>query len=90
MKLLKVKRLVAAATVVAAAGIAPVVTAAPASADQIDCVTYLKNRGYVIGTKVRAACSIGRIPGGANPVCLSDLVVIGVKLEHANGACRLA
>ncbi|WP_266382827.1 hypothetical protein [Streptomyces canus] len=90
MKLLKAKRLVAAASVVAAAGIVPVITATPASADQVDCVTFLKNRNYIIGAKVRAACNIKHLPVGANPVCLADLVVIGVTADHANRACRLA
>lgn len=62
MKLLKAKRLVAAASVVAAAGIVPVITATPASADQVDCVTFLKNRNYIIGAKVRAACNIKHLP----------------------------
>lgn len=90
MKLLKAKRLLMAASVVAAAGVMPLVTATSASADQQDCTTYLKNRGYVVGPKVRAACNYEHLPVGASPLCINALVIIDVTLSHANGACRLA
>jgi len=90
MKFLKAKRLLMVASVVAAAGVVPLVTATSASADQHDCTTYLKNHGYVVGPKVRAACNYEHLPIGASPLCINGLVLIDVALNHANAACRLA
>ncbi|MCX5420787.1 hypothetical protein [Streptomyces sp. NBC_00078] len=90
MKLLKTRRLLVAASVVAAAGVVPLLTATSASADQIGCTKYLANHHYTVGPKVRAACNIEHLPVGANPVCVTALVNLHVKLEHASAACRLA
>lgn len=91
MKLLTAKKALTAASVVVAAGVVPLVTATPASAGQDRCVNYLGNLGiYQIGPKVKAACRHGAWHAGgvvANPACLSGLINIGVRLEHAQAAC---
>jgi hypothetical protein len=88
---MKLKRALTALSVIAAAGVVPLVTAAPAQADQIDCVNYLSSKGYQIGPRVRSACSIAAWPlGVANPACVSLLVNIQVTLSHAGSACKRA
>ncbi|MDG5807757.1 hypothetical protein P9869_34920 [Streptomyces ossamyceticus] len=94
MKAMKIKRVLAAMGVVAAAGIVPLVTAAPAHASQTQCVNYLRDKHYVIGPRVRAACDYGAIFSGAaklpNPYCLTGLANIGVRSANASIACKLA
>ncbi|MGW7405687.1 hypothetical protein ACWGI9_18430 [Streptomyces sp. NPDC054833] len=90
MKRLKSKRLLAAASVVVAAGVVPLVTATPASANQSSCVNYLGNLGiYRIGPKVKSACKLGEHLSG-RPLCTNNLVVIHVRPEHAIEACMRA
>ncbi|MFE7766523.1 hypothetical protein [Streptomyces sp. NPDC057438] len=94
MKAMKLRRAVAVMSVVAAAGVVPLVTAAPAHASQARCVNYLGNHGYVIGPRVRAACSYGAIfspPATTpNPNCLLRLIEIRVSNAHAQVACSRA
>ena len=94
MKATKIKRALAAISVVAAAGIVPLVTAAPAHASQARCVNYLGNQGYVIGPRVRTARSYGAIfspPATTpNPNCLLRLIEIRVSSAHAQTACSRA
>ncbi|MFF6777564.1 hypothetical protein ACFY8W_28980 [Streptomyces sp. NPDC012637] len=84
------QRLLAAATLTAAAVVLPVVTATSAQATPAQCESYLRNAGYVVGPKVKAACRKGaQVPTG-HTVCLGGLVSIGVQTAHANRACTLA
>lgn len=93
---LKTRRFLAGLAVVAAAGVVPVVTALPAQAAQEHCVNYLGRQGYVIGPKVREACSYRALtaPIGnsklPNPACYSRLADIGVTMTNASTACRRA
>lgn len=77
--------------VVTAAGIVPLVTAAPAHASQARCVNYLGNQGYLIGPRVREACSYEALTGGLpNPNCVLRLTRIGVSGPHMQTACGRA
>lgn len=80
--------------VVTAAGIVPLVTAAPAHASQARCVNYLGNQGYLIGPRVRAACDYAALSSGViklpNPYCVTGLVNIGVRSGDASTACKRA
>ncbi|MFJ6938857.1 hypothetical protein [Streptomyces sp. NPDC101132] len=79
---------VLAATLVAAA--LPIVAAPPASASSFDCMGYLRNLGYTVGPKVKAACDIGaddNISGLDNVICQLHLENIGVRRAHAYTAC---
>lgn len=89
MKLLSTKRLLAAASVVAAAGVVPLVTAAPAHASAATCRSYLA-QWYTVGPKVTAACNQDGPLSLASPVCINALVVIDVTFERANTACKKA
>ncbi|MFF6995037.1 hypothetical protein ACFY93_08765 [Streptomyces sp. NPDC008313] len=95
MKAQKIKRIVATASVVAAVGVVPLVTATPASASQSACANYIGSKGYAVGPKVKAACSYRAIytPIGAdapNPFCVMALENIRVKPSHATAACQRA
>ncbi len=57
------------------------VLAGPAQADRLDCMNYLKSKGYVVGPKVVDAC--GQTEGG----CLFALPQIKVKGPDAIEAC---
>ncbi|MFC7305540.1 hypothetical protein ACFQVC_15075 [Streptomyces monticola] len=83
------KRLLAAVGVTAAAGVVPVVAAAPAQADQMDCAQYLKGAGYVVGSKAKGACRVGSQGGPVNWMgCDARLVTIGVSSAHSTRACN--
>ncbi|MFG2297108.1 hypothetical protein [Streptomyces sp. NPDC048603] len=89
----KFKRVASVMAAMAMAVALPVLTALPAAADQGDCQYYLHTKGYRIGPKVEAACSVGvqdwkRPQGYAQ--CLFGLTNIGVKREHAVVACQEA
>jgi hypothetical protein len=94
VKLHNAKRLIGVASALALAGVVPLVSASPASANQSTCVNYLGNRGYDVGPKVRAACAHPALqsPLGAVPSfdCTHGLRLIGVKDQHAVDACRRA
>jgi hypothetical protein len=91
---MKMRRALAAVSVVAAAAVTPVVTATAAHAARSTCVNYLGNLGlYQIGPKVKEACSHpayngplgdGKVP---NPACYNPLTDIGVRGIHAYRAC---
>lgn len=85
MRVLKVRRAIAAAGVVAAAVMVPVAAAAPASASPSHCVSYLSDKGYIIGPKVRDACQYATIT--YMPLCQAKLESIGVRSEHNFDAC---
>lgn len=80
-------------SVVAAAGVLPVITAGGAHASTARCVNYLGGKGYAIGPRVGAACAFAALtaPIGnskiANPNCYSRLVGLGVTSTHALEAC---
>jgi hypothetical protein len=86
----RAKRMAAAAGVVVAAGALPILAASPASATQSACTNYVATHGYFAGPKVKAACGHKHLPIGANPLCISALVVIEVDGTTALNACRLA
>ncbi|CAL9444330.1 hypothetical protein [Streptomyces sp. enrichment culture] len=86
---MKIRRAITALTVVAAAGVVPLMTAAPAQADQIDCVEYLRGKGYEIGPRVRAACDTDGSMGGTI-WCNTSLIALGVRGSHASAACSRA
>lgn len=94
MRTTKIRKALAVMSVLATAGIVPLVTAAPAHASQARCVNYLGNQGYVIGPRVREACSYGAIfspPATTpNPNCLLRLIRIEVSTAHAQTACSRA
>ncbi|WP_405872770.1 MULTISPECIES: hypothetical protein [unclassified Streptomyces] len=90
MRLLKAKRLLAAASVVAAAGVVPLVMATPASANQSTCVNYIGDHGYIVGPKVRAACSHGHTGPAPSTLCVTGLINAGVHDDDALPACRVA
>lgn len=90
----KTKRLLGAASILVMVGVAPLVAATPASANQSTCVNYIGNKGYLVGPKVREACGwaaapspLGRIPSFQ---CTHGLEVIRVKSQHAFEACSRA
>ncbi|MGQ4383364.1 hypothetical protein [Streptomyces sp. SAS_270] len=88
---MRMRRALTALSVVAAAAVTPVVAATSAQANQSTCVNYLGNHGYLVGPKVKAACSHGAItvPLGKtwNPYCLTQLLQIDVKSDDARAAC---
>ncbi|MGW6062492.1 hypothetical protein [Streptomyces sp. NPDC055189] len=91
MKSLNVKRVLVAASMVAAAAVVPVVTATPASATPVDCMNYLERFDYNVGAKSRAACKNG--DSGSSVIrqsCPITLVTLGVKSNIAATACRAA
>ncbi|CAL2059508.1 hypothetical protein FSY75_24360 [Streptomyces sp. TR1341] len=88
---MRAKSLLVAAGVFVAAGLIPLATATSASADQIDCMTYLKHRGYKVGMQVRWACDNKPvILGLPNPYCVDPLMKLGVKFGYASEACKMA
>ncbi|MFD5393381.1 hypothetical protein ACFWJW_03940 [Streptomyces sp. NPDC127097] len=65
--------------------------ASPAEASASQCQTYLKQKGYVVGPKVKAHCKTGAYGGSLNRLaCTVRLIGIDVKERHASTACRLA
>ncbi|MFE0131598.1 hypothetical protein ACFWY6_08465 [Streptomyces sp. NPDC059037] len=91
MKSLNAKRVLVAASMTAAAAVVPIVTAAPASATPIECVTYLKHEGYSIGSKAINSCKNGDSGSAViRQSCPVTLVTFGVKPNHAATACRAA
>lgn len=87
----KTKRILTVVSVVAAAGVMPLLTATSASASQSSCANYVGSHGYLVGPKVKGACSNAAIDTGAgkqvNPWCVYDLVQAGVTNSVALGAC---
>jgi hypothetical protein len=86
---MRVKRALAAVSVIAAAGVVPIVTAAPASADISLCKSYL-SKWYTVGPKVTKACTRGSYDGSGVSDCSNQLVAIGVTRSRANNACSYA
>ena len=93
---MKLRRALAALSVVATVGVVPLVAASPASATAPDCRAYLARVGYNVGPKVTEACEYGafRSPVGTgkipNPNCLTRLRTIGVTGDHSLTACKRA
>lgn len=93
---MRIKRVLAAASVVVAAGIAPIVTASSASATTAQCVDIVHRAGYVVGGGVTSACGWKTLPTGlgsqrtANPVCVTNLMRLGVSDSVAWKACAYA
>jgi hypothetical protein len=78
-----------------AATVAPLATAAPASATVTQCTGVLKSYGYIVGAKSKAACSWpatapfgSKVPDYTH--CVQPLTLIGVKQSHAERACEWA
>lgn len=86
---MKLRRALAALSVVAAAGVVPLVTSGTAQASGFDCVDYLQVHGYVIGDAVHEACGYEPLPTGPSPFCIALLVAHGVTGADADHACRL-
>ncbi|MER5941252.1 hypothetical protein ABT121_28475 [Streptomyces sp. NPDC001928] len=51
-------KLAAATGLVLAAGVLPVIFAAPAQATPYHCMKYLDDKGYRVGPKVEGACNL--------------------------------
>ncbi|MER6343012.1 hypothetical protein ACWC10_05345 [Streptomyces sp. NPDC001595] len=90
----RVKRLVAGAGVVVAAGALPILVASPASATQSACTSYVASHGYFAGPKVKQACGYGAIDTGvgkmANPLCIQALAKLDVPGSVSMPACKRA
>ncbi|MFD5751736.1 hypothetical protein [Streptomyces sp. NPDC127033] len=88
---MKMKRaLVALAMTVGAVGV-PMVTATSAQATQSQCTNYLTSKGYLVGPKLRQACSYGTVLGGPSPSCIAILLNTRVVApSHAQSACSRA
>ncbi|MCX2734284.1 hypothetical protein OOZ19_28915 [Saccharopolyspora sp. NFXS83] len=82
------RALAAAGTIVAAAAFT-LAGALPAQATSGDCVGYLAQRGYVIGSGVINACNLGESIIG-RPYCVVRLATLGVPEKHNTAACNLA
>jgi hypothetical protein len=65
-------------------------SATSASANQSTCVNYIGDHGYLVGPKVKNACSYGAAAGIANPICQDLLQIARVKVGDALAACRRA
>ncbi|MEU1461518.1 hypothetical protein ABZ467_12645 [Streptomyces sp. NPDC005727] len=79
----------------AAAAALPIMAAAPASATQGACANYVGSHGYLVGPKVKAACSHGALFSGVikapNPACVLELTRAGVsKGDVVQNACMRA
>ncbi|MFG2448333.1 hypothetical protein ACGFSG_03065 [Streptomyces sp. NPDC048512] len=90
MKSQKFKRISVVASVVAALGVVPLVTAGPASATVKQCTGVVSHAGYVVGPKVKTACGWPHVGGQANALCLQKLMLAGVRYDVANTACQWA
>lgn len=92
MKSQRMKRVALAAVV--AAGIAPVVTASPAFAGPVACLTYLDSKGCIVGPKLHTACGYSPLGGAGikhpHPYCYAGLVKAGVRTGDASTACQRA
>lgn len=84
----RVRKTLAAASVIAAASVLPVVTAAPAQATATQCLIYMHDKGYIVGPGVKRACGYG--DWWEWGLCVGELVQLGVRQEHASAACNLA
>lgn len=88
---MKLRRAVTALCMVGAAGVVPLVTATAAQANASTCVNYIGNHHYLVGPKVKAACSHKaldfEVTKVANPNCVNGLEQIHVKPEDAVAAC---
>ncbi|GAB2942526.1 MULTISPECIES: hypothetical protein [Streptomyces] len=85
---MKARRFLAVLSVVAAAGVMPVVTAGPAQADPFDCVEYLKDQGYRVGPRVTQACGYNRVAN--NWKCVGQLSLLITNTRHISTACNKA
>lgn len=90
MRLPQTKSLLTAASLLAAVGVVPLVMATPASATPRACENYVGNKGYIVGPKVRQACSHRHTGPAPSSVCLIQLIDAGVHSDVALSACRLA
>ncbi|OZM77801.1 hypothetical protein [Pseudonocardia sp. MH-G8] len=82
----------AAAAVLALTAVAiPVATAAPAAADELHCVDYLRREHVLIGPKVVDACNKGASDSFVvQQVCFPLLVNAGLSAPKADRACYFA
>ncbi|MEU5506237.1 hypothetical protein [Streptomyces fungicidicus] len=85
---MKMKRVLTALAVTAAAGVLPLAAATPASAyGPSYCEKYIASKGYLVGPKVKGACNYAGHAATA-PLCSSGLINSGVRDNHAIQACR--
>ncbi|MHA6618867.1 hypothetical protein [Pseudonocardia sp. DLS-67] len=88
---IRARSVVAALGVVVAAVTIPLATAAPASADQLHCVDYLRREGVLVGPKVVDACNKGASEEFAvQQLCFPSLVKAGLSAPKADRACTFA
>lgn len=88
------KRALTITGLVIAGAIAPLATAAPASATVAQCTGILHSYGYAVGAKSTTACGYPHsyFFGKSVPhsLCVTQLVGIGVTNKHAISACEWA
>lgn len=95
VSLLSVRRGMVALSVVAVGFALPVVTAGVANASPQRCQISLINNGYIVGAKVKAACAnanastdvLDIVAETQRTACKGQLILIGVKSNHAVAAC---
>ncbi|MER7575229.1 hypothetical protein [Streptomyces sp. NPDC126514] len=85
----KTKSLLAAAGVLAAASVLPVVTAGTAHASAATCRSYLA-QWYTVGPKVTAACNFDGPLTWPSPFCINALIALDVLPSRAQTACSKA
>jgi len=82
----KTRRLLAVASVLAAASVVPVVTAGSAHASAATCRSYL-SQWYTVGPRVTAACNYDGPLSTPSPFCTAALIAIDVLPARAHNAC---
>ncbi|GAA0328990.1 hypothetical protein GCM10010319_01310 [Streptomyces blastmyceticus] len=74
-----------------AAGTLQLATSTSAEATPAQCDSYLQAKGYNVGPKVNAACSMANGGGFWDTdieSCKFNLIGLGVRPEHAKFACE--
>lgn len=88
MKMPGMRRVIAAVSVTAAAGVLPLLAATPASAHRFDCYQYVMDAGYKVGPKVMAACDNRSFQGLPSTACLSGLSKLKIQWVVYFEACK--
>lgn len=86
----KARRMIGIFAATAMAGALPVLAASPAQATWGDCMSYMRNLGYIAGPTVSSACSNGEGGFIGEQVCFNQLIQVGVKWDDAREACYQA
>ncbi|MFD8146554.1 hypothetical protein [Streptomyces sp. NPDC059708] len=86
--MVRVKRAMGTLVATAMAGGAlSVLAASPAQATFVDCTSYMRNVGYVVGPKVQEACSSGEAGWVGQQICFNRMLQIGVTYDDSREAC---